>query len=244
MFVVNIPRPRRRELLRRLALLTTTILLLTLALPALAFAQDGPTVADLSLAVDTVWVIVAACLVFFMQAGVAMLEVGFSRMKNVGSVVAKILVNLAIAALLFWAVGFALAFGTGNALIGTQGWFLAVAPDQVNDVYSGLSWTQVPLSAKFLFQVAFCAVSLAIVWGTMLERTKFAVYVIFAVVFAGFIYPMVGHWIWGGGCSRRDPAPRSPTRQIRRRRTPRHHPGPQHAAGGPRGPDTLDRLVG
>ncbi|MCA1847698.1 MAG: ammonium transporter [Actinobacteria bacterium] len=145
------------------------------------------------------WVIVAACLVLFMHAGFAMLEVGFSRMKNVGSVVAKILINLAIAALLFWAVGFALAFGTGNALIGTQGWFLAVAPDQVNDVYSGLSWTQVPLSAKFLFQVAFCAVSLAIVWGTMLERTKFAVYVIFAVVFAGLIYPMVGHWIWGGG---------------------------------------------
>jgi len=185
--------------LRRLALLTTTILLLTLALPALVFAQDGPTVADLSLAVDTVWVIVAACLVLFMQAGFAMLEVGFSRMKNVGSVVAKILVNLAIAALLFWAVGFALAFGDGNAIIGTQGWFLAVSPDRVNDVYGGLAWTQVPLSAKFLFQVAFCAVSLAIVWGTMLERTRFAVYVIFAVVFAGLIYPMVGHWIWGGG---------------------------------------------
>jgi Amt family ammonium transporter len=185
--------------LRRFALISTTVLLLVLALPALALAQDGPTVADLSLAMDTVWVIVAAVLVLFMQAGFAMLEVGFSRMKNVGSVVAKILVNLAIAALLFWAVGFALAFGTGNALIGTQGWFLAVPADQVNDVYGGLSWTQVPLSAKFLFQVAFCAVSLAIVWGTMLERTKFAVYVVFAVVFAGVIYPMVGHWIWGGG---------------------------------------------
>src|SRR5918998_4540345 len=195
----NVPRPRRRELLRRLALLTITILLLTLALPALAFAQDGPTVADLSLAVDTVWVIVAACLVLFMQAGFAMLEGGFSRVKNVGGVGAKILVNLAIAALLFWAGGFALAFGSGNALIGTQGWFLAVPPDQVNDVYGGLSLTQVPLSAKFLFQVAFCAVSLAIVWGTMLERTKFAVYVVFAIVFAGLIYPMVGHWIWGGG---------------------------------------------
>jgi ammonium transporter, Amt family len=191
--------PRRRELLRRLALLTTTVLALVLALPTLALAQDRPTAQELSLAMDTMWVIVAACLVLFMQAGFAMLEVGFSRMKNVGSVVAKILVNLAIAALLFWAVGFALAFGTGNALIGTQGWFLAVPPDQVNDVYGGLSWTQVPLSAKFLFQVAFCAVSLAIVWGTMLERTKFAVYVIFAVVFAGLIYPMVGHWIWGGG---------------------------------------------
>src|ERR687885_302835 len=198
MFVANIT--RRRTPLRRLALLTTTTtLLLVLALPALAFAQGGPTLKDLSLEIDTVWVIVTACLVLFMQAGFAMLEVGFSRMKNVGSVVAKILVNLAIAALLFWAVGFAFAFGTGNAIIGTQGWFLAVAPSQVNDVYSGLSWTQVPLSAKFLFQVAFCAVSLAVVWGTMLERTKFAVYVVFAVVFAGLIYPMVGHWIWGGG---------------------------------------------
>jgi Amt family ammonium transporter len=189
-------------LLRRLALLsTTTTLLVVVALPALALAaqEDKPTVSELSLAMDTVWVIAAAVLVLFMQAGFAMLEVGFSRMKNVGSVVAKILVNLAIAALLFWAVGFALAFGTGNALIGTQGWFLAVPAEQVGDVYGGLSWTQVPLSAKFLFQVAFCAVSLAIVWGTMLERTKFAVYVVFAVVFAGVIYPMVGHWIWGGG---------------------------------------------
>jgi Amt family ammonium transporter len=186
--------------LRRLALLTTAAVVLVLAMPALAFAQDDqPTIKDLSLAMDTVWVIVTACLVLFMQAGFAMLEVGFSRMKNVGSVVAKILVNLAIAALLFWAVGFALAFGTGNAIIGTQGWFLAASAEQVNDVYGGLSWTQVPLSAKFLFQVAFCAVSLAIVWGTMLERTKFAVYVVFAVVFAGLIYPMVGHWIWGGG---------------------------------------------
>ena len=185
--------------MRRLVLLSTTVLSLVLALPGLAFAQKGPSTADLSLAMDTMWVIVAACLVLFMQAGFAMLEVGFSRMKNVGSVVAKILVNLAIAALLFWAVGFALAFGSGNALVGTEGWFLAVSPGQVNDVYAGLSWTQVPLSAKFLFQVAFCAVSLAIVWGTMLERTKFAVYVIFALVFAGLIYPVVGHWIWGGG---------------------------------------------
>ncbi|MGH3090616.1 MAG: ammonium transporter [Rubrobacteraceae bacterium] len=170
-----------------------------LALPALALAQDGPTVAELSLAADTVWVMIAFVLVLFMQAGFAMLEVGFSRMKNVGSVVAKILVNLAIAALLFWAVGFAIAFGTGNALFGTQGWFLAVPANAVNDVFGGLSWTQVPLSAKFLFQVAFCAVSLAIVWGTMLERTRFAVYVVFAVVFAGLIYPLVAHWVWGGG---------------------------------------------
>src|SRR5215216_2801143 len=202
MFCKNIPLSRRRELLRRLALLTTTVLLLTLALPALAFAQDGPTVKDVSLAIDTIWVIVTACLVLFMQAGFAMVEVGFSRMKNVGSVVAKILANMGIGLVAFWALGFAIAFSDGgslNSVIGTQGWFLAVAPKAVNSVFAGLSWTAVPLSAKFLFQVAFALVSLAVVWGTMLERTKFAVYLVFALLFAGVIYPTVGHWIWGGG---------------------------------------------
>ncbi len=134
----------------------------------------------------------AFVLVLFMQAGFAMLEVGFSRMKNVGSVVAKILANMGIGILVFWAVGFGLAFGAGNFLVGTEGFFLSADPE-------GLSWTQVPLSAKFLFQSAFALVSLAIVWGTMLERTKFSVYLIFAVVFVGLIYPIVAHWVWGGG---------------------------------------------
>ncbi len=185
--------------MRKFGLLSITSLLLVLALPAIALAQgDAPSRADISLAMDTVWVLIAAVFVIFMQAGFAMLEVGFSRMKNVGSVVAKILVNLSIAALMFWAVGFAFTFSDGGALnsvIGLQGFFLSGGAD----TFAGLSWTQVPLSAKFLFQVAFVAVSLAIVWGTMLERTKFAVYVVFAVVFAGLIYPLVGHWIWGGG---------------------------------------------
>ncbi len=184
--------------MRRITIFMLTTMMLVLAVPAMAFAQDAPSTADLSLAMDTMWVVIAAVLVIFMQAGFAMLEVGFSRMKNVGSVVAKILVNLAIAALLFWAVGFAFTFSDGGALnpiIGTQGFFLSGGAQ----TFAGLSWTQVPLSAKFLFQVAFCAVSLAIVWGTMLERTKFAVYVVFAIVFAGLIYPLVGHWIWGGG---------------------------------------------
>ena len=190
--------------MRRLVLLSMAVLLLIAAVPGLALAQEEapPSIEDVVLAVDTMWVIVAAVLVILMQAGFAMLEVGFSRMKNVGSVVAKILVNLAIAAILFWAVGFAFTFSDGgslNSLIGLKGFFLATPADQVDAVYAGLSWTSVPLAAKFLFQVAFCAVSLAIVWGTMLERTKFAVYVIFAVVFAGLVYPIVGHWIWGGG---------------------------------------------
>lgn len=178
--------------MRRLGLILAATLVMVLALPSLAFAQDAPTPADLSLVADTVWVMVAFVLVLFMQAGFAMLEVGFSRMKNVGSVVAKILANMGIGILVFWAVGFGLAFGAGNFLFGTEGFFLSADPE-------GLSWTQVPLSAKFLFQSAFALVSLAIVWGTMLERTKFSVYLIFAVVFVGLIYPIVAHWVWGGG---------------------------------------------
>lgn len=183
------------------------VLLLVAALPAVAFATDTPvkagteTLSDVALAVDTVWVIVAALLVLFMQAGFAMLEVGFSRMKNVGSVVAKILANMGIGLIAYWVAGFAFAFGDGgglNSIIGLDGFFTNGGADP-NATFAGLSWTAVPLSAKFLFQVAFALVSLAIVWGTMLERTKFAVYCIFAVVFAGFIYPTVSHWIWGGG---------------------------------------------
>ncbi|MDQ3840969.1 MAG: ammonium transporter [Actinomycetota bacterium] len=190
--------------MRRFALLMMTVLLLIAALPTVAFAQETPvtqgteTLEDVALAVDTIWVIVAAFLVLFMQAGFAMLEVGFSRMKNVGSVVAKILAMMGIGLVVFWAVGFAFAFSEGGGLqsiIGTQGFFLTGS----DDAYAGLAWTAVPISAKFLFQVAFALVSLAIVWGTMLERTKFAVYCIFAVVFAGLIYPIIGHWIWGGG---------------------------------------------
>src|SRR5918997_2085812 len=116
MFDLYIPVPQRRDVLRRFVLLVMVTLLLVAAAPAAAFAQDtlvtqgAATTEDVALAIDTMWVVVAAGLVIFMQAGFAVLEGGFSRVKNVGSVVAKILVNLAIAALLFWAVGFALAF--------------------------------------------------------------------------------------------------------------------------------------
>ena len=129
--------------MRRLVLLSMVVLLLIAAVPGLALAQEEapPSIEDVVLAVDTMWVIVAAVLVILMQAGFAMLEVGFSRMKNVGSVVAKILVNLAIAAILFWAVGFAFTFSDGgslNSLIGLKGFFLATPADQVDAVYAGL----------------------------------------------------------------------------------------------------------
>jgi Amt family ammonium transporter len=151
-------------------------------------------------AINSAFVFVAAILVIFMQAGFAMLEIGFVRGKNAGSVVAKILVNVAIAGLGWWAVGFALAFGGDGALIGTHG--LLLAGDDVSRHFA-LAYPSrangVSVEVLWLFQFAFCAVTLAIVWGTTLERIKFGVYVAYAIVFSTVIYPVVAHWIFGGG---------------------------------------------
>jgi ammonium transporter, Amt family len=151
---------------------------------------------------DTVWVVVAALLVMFMQAGFAMLEVGFSRMKNVGTVVAKVLTNFGVASIVYWAVGFALAFGGAATwlfpLIGGSGFWPSFAPGSAMSL-PAMAGSAAPAAAKFLFQFVFCAVSLAIVWGTMLERTKFIVYVLFAIPFAGVIYPLISHQLFGGG---------------------------------------------
>jgi ammonium transporter, Amt family len=158
-------------------------------------AQSG-TLHD-SVVVNTLWLVVAAVLVLFMQGGFAMIEIGFSRAKNAGSVVPKVLTNLSIAALCYWAVGFALAFGNG-ALIGTHGFFLQGVGD-ARDAFGSMAFSDAAIEAKWLFQFAFCAVALAIVWGTTLERIRYAAHGLFAVVFAALIYPIVSHWIFGGG---------------------------------------------
>jgi ammonium transporter, Amt family len=147
---------------------------------------------------NSTWVIVAAILVIFMQAGFLFLETGFSRGKNVGSGVAKILVNFSIATLVWWAVGFGLAFGGAGTIFGDSGFFVKFgseisAGSLIEGPFGGSS------AAFFIFQFAFCAVSLAIVWGTTLERLKVVSYAIFAVVFAGLIYPLIAHWGFGGG---------------------------------------------
>src|SRR4051795_10078364 len=154
------------------------------------------TVNDVASAVDTVWVVVAAVLVLFMQAGFLLLEVGFSRMKNAGTVVPKILANLSVASICYWAVGFALAFGGAGWFAGTHGTFLGTTD---RGMFPAMSGSAAAVPAKFLFQFVFCAVSLAIVWGTTLERIKFGAYLIYAVVFSSLIYPIVSHWIFGGG---------------------------------------------
>jgi len=176
-------------------------------LPSAVFADDTTATQAAGVAADTVWVVVAALLVLFMQAGFAMLEVGFTRMKNVGTVVAKIIVNLSISSICYWAVGFAFAFGAASgwigdhipfSIIGSTGFVPSFHPgDGINA--PALSASTAPFSAKFFFEFVFCAVSLAIVWGTMLERTKFRVYVLFAIPFSAFIYPLISHWLFGGG---------------------------------------------
>src|SRR5215217_7243510 len=180
-------------------------LLATLAVPAAALASgDSLDLANagklpVEVGLNSVWVLIAGILVMFMQAGFAFLEIGFSRGKNAGTVVAKILVNFSIAALMFYAVGFAFAFGDGNQIIGTSGFFLAGADAGANFPLIDLAAGSVTVETLWFFQFVFCAVSLAIVWGTTLERVKFGVYVIYAIVFSALIYPIGAHWIFGGG---------------------------------------------
>src|SRR5215212_10812330 len=119
--------------------------------------------------INTMWVVIAAVFVLFMQAGFAMLEIGFSRAKNAGTGVAKILTNLSIAAVCYWAVGFAFAFGSANvlgisdAIIGSNGFFLQYAGNPA-EAFPVMELSSASPEAKFLFQFSFCAVSLAIVW--------------------------------------------------------------------------------
>lgn len=139
--------------------------------------------------VDYLWIILSAILVIFMQAGFALLEAGSTRMKNAGHVASKTVITFALSALTFWAVGFGFTFGEGNFWMGTKGFFL----QGIDEVFG------VPVDLFFLFQMAFAAVSVAIAFGGFAERAKLSVYVIFTIVFTALIYPVVGHWIWGGG---------------------------------------------
>src|SRR3954463_8072917 len=186
---------------RRLAALTGGALRPALAVPAGAGAADGPSLTEVASGVDTTWVMVAAILVMFMQAGFLLLEIGFSRMKNAGAGVAKVLMNFSIASLAHWACGFAIAFGGTGWFAGNHGFFLNVGHSaaEAADKIPLLGTYNINPAALFFFQFVFCAVSLAIVWGTTLERIKWQAYALYAVVFGAFIYPIVSHWIFGGG---------------------------------------------
>ncbi len=142
---------------------------------------------------NMVWVAVACVLVFLMQAGFMFLEIGFSRQKNAATGVAKIFVNFAVCTIAWWAIGYGIAEGGGNKVFGDSGFFFHFNQNVAGELVNGET------AMLMLYGLAFCAVSLAIVWGTTLERIKFGAYVIYAVVFGAVIYPLIAHAVWGGG---------------------------------------------
>lgn len=142
-------------------------------------------------AVDTIWVLVGAALVFFMQAGFAMVETGFTRAKNAGNIIMKNLMDFCLGTLVFWIIGFGLMFKTGNGFIGGFDFL-------IGGEYSGIP-SSIPKEAFIIFQTVFCATAATIVSGAMAERTKFSTYCLYSILISAVIYPISGHWIWGGG---------------------------------------------
>lgn len=145
-------------------------------------------------ALNTIWVIVGAALVFFMQAGFAMVETGFTRAKNAGNIIMKNLMDFCIGTPAFWIVGFGLMFGGTGAFIGSIGGIAEEANYGTSMLPDG-----VPFYAFLIFQTVFCATAATIVSGAMAERTKFSAYCVYSFVISLLIYPISGHWIWGGG---------------------------------------------
>ncbi len=141
---------------------------------------------------NTIWVLIAAALVFFMQAGFAMVETGFTRAKNAGNIIMKNLMDFCLGTPIYWLLGFGIMFGGSSAIIG--GFDPMVKGD-----YSSILPSGVPLMAFLIFQTVFCATAATIVSGAMAERTKFSAYCIYSMAISAVIYPVSGHWIWGGG---------------------------------------------
>ncbi|MGE0448782.1 MAG: ammonium transporter [Vicinamibacterales bacterium] len=176
--------------------------MLGLAVPAVAHAAVDP---ETKVMLDTLWVMIAGFLVFFMNAGFALVESGLCRAKNAVNILAKNFIVFAASSMAFWIIGFALMFGDGNGYIGLSGFVLAGADnspamaDAYQGVYSALNWTGVPLAAKFFFQLAFAGTAATIVSGAVAERIKFQSFIVFSFILVGFIYAVGGHWAWGGG---------------------------------------------
>jgi Amt family ammonium transporter len=184
---------------------------LALAAPALAdepaFTQEiADAIAGQKVALDTLWVMIAAFLVFFMNLGFALVESGFCRAKNTVNILFKNFVVFAVASIAFLVVGFGLMFGDGNPLFGESGLFLVSGADNspataaaYQGVYGSLGWTGVPLWAKFFFQLVFAGTAATIVSGAVAERIKFSSFLVFTLFMVGVIYPIGGHLVWGGG---------------------------------------------
>jgi Amt family ammonium transporter len=179
--------------MRRRLLVVLGAIVATWVLAVPAFAQDAPTAESVQVTLDNIWVLIAAVLVIFMQAGFALVEAGLTRAKNVANIMMKNLMDFSAGVLAFAAVGFAIAFGPGNDFFGTEGWFLNT------NVFTEGYFGTLSLPTYFIFQVAFAATAATIVSGAMAERTKFKSYFVYSFVLTALIYPIVVHWTWGGG---------------------------------------------
>lgn len=171
----------------------------------------------LRIAIDTVWVLVAGMLVFWMNAGFALVESGFCQSKNTVNILTKNFIVFGASSISFWVIGWGLMFSDGNSFMGTSGLFFLSGPDnspalgkdylsmnpfsttEYAGVYSAINWTPVPLWAKFFFQLVFAGTAATIVSGAVAERIKFVSFLIFSFILVAFLYPVTGHWIWGGG---------------------------------------------
>lgn len=157
-------------------------------------------------AMDTVWVMVTGMLVFFMNLGFATVESGMCRAKNCVNILSKNFIVFAVTSIGFWVLGWGLMFGDGSEYVGLQGLFCLsgadnspAMADDYKGVYSAINWTAVPLEAKFFFQLVFAGTAATIVSGAVAERIKYLSFILFSFIMAIGIYPIVGHWIWGGG---------------------------------------------
>ncbi len=155
---------------------------------------------------DTIWVLFTAMLVFFMNLGFAMVESGFAQSKNAVNILSKNFIVFAVSSLAFWVIGWGLMFGDGNSFIGLHGIFSLggadnspATGDSYSGVYSAISWTSVPLLAKFFFQLVFAGTAATIVSGAVAERIKYISFIVFSFILVAIMYPTTGHWIWGGG---------------------------------------------
>jgi Amt family ammonium transporter len=175
-----------------------------LLLPGLVLAQDkaGP---DFKVISDTLWVLITAALVFFMNAGFAAVESGLCRAKNTVNILSKNVIVFCVTTLAFWAFGFAFMFGDGSPFLGLNGFFLSgqdnspATAEAYKGIFSSLNWTSVPLFAKFFFQLVFAGTAATIVSGAVAERIKYFSFFLFSFLMGTLIYPIQGHWIWGGG---------------------------------------------
>ncbi len=164
---------------------------LFIAFSGAVHAQNADPVSELTRGLNTTWVLISAFLVFFMQAGFALVESGYTRAKNTVNIMMKNLMDFVIATFAYWMIGFGLMFGAvGNGLFGTTNFFVGATGEDI---------VGVPHLAFWLFQLAFAGTASTIVSGAMAERTKFSAYLIYSVVISLLIYPIFGHWVWGGG---------------------------------------------